>query len=222
MIYINYITNYKIIENIFNNFIKHTRNSNLYYSGNLKNHVDNEINKSLNEKIIIATQKIKKNLDKNFYTENDLNIWNICVTKNNFMFNYPFTLSNIIFIPKNIINSKDIVNTLIHEKIHIFQRYNINYWNNYILDNTPFKLCKMVLYDNEILNPDTLYEFNFIYSHNNQSYRGIILYDKNNIKEYWTLNNKITFDNNLPTYTHPYEVYAYKWADMINNDEYCK
>jgi len=56
--------------------------------------------------------------------------WVFCLTyNNNFEYEngFPHTRENIIFIPDKIIPNTvtiDLVNTLIHEKIHVYQRYN--------------------------------------------------------------------------------------------------
>lgn len=63
-----------------------------------------------------------------------INVWNICIC-DNVMFNLPFTIENFIYIPLNYLNKcfqnnnfTEFEKTLIHEKIHINQRANSNYW----------------------------------------------------------------------------------------------
>jgi hypothetical protein len=58
------------------------------------------------------------------------------------MWNLPFTLEDIIFIPISYIKSsysnnsyQNFTKTMFHERIHISQRLNINKWNNYIQNN---------------------------------------------------------------------------------------
>lgn len=64
--------------------------------------------------------------------------WNISVCEN-IMFNFPFTLSNIIYLPISYIelcsrtdDKKKFVNTLIHEKIHLGQRSKEHEWEKFI------------------------------------------------------------------------------------------
>lgn len=53
--------------------------------------------------------------------------WNFIITSGDIYENgYPHTRSNIIFLPRSLIYSDNLVSTLIHEKIHIYQRYNSN------------------------------------------------------------------------------------------------
>ena len=108
------------------------------------------------------------------------------------MFNYPFTLDDIIFIPIDYIltlykyessKTKTLINTLIHEKIHIAQRTNEFEWEQFIKQNnkwekilpnniefnlidTNIKLNRDLLEKEQIfiLNPDSTYNnFNYIW-----------------------------------------------------------
>ena len=140
----------------------------------------------------------------------NLNKWNICIC-DNIMFNYPFTLKNIIYLPLNYIkecfnfnHSKKLINTLIHEKIHLGQRENENLWYNFI-NNNEKKWIKINLHSNIyniieqitnnsnqknlddlnlknhyfISNPDTFHKnFKYIYLDNNKYYYGHYIYDK--------------------------------------------
>lgn len=121
------------------------------------------------------------------------NIWKISICKD-IMFNYPFTLDDVIFLPisyivseynlskNNLIKSKKIINTIIHEKIHISQRKNELLWESFIKlencrwkkilsDSKEFKIINSNTNNNIIisnieysfiLNPDTTYN-NFKY-----------------------------------------------------------
>lgn len=139
----------------------------------------------------------------------NINLWNITICKN-IMFNLPFTLDNIIFIPLDYIESEyeiskanktdkstKMINTLIHEKIHIAQRYNEKIWEKFITDNNyknngwikvfpnlnpefdiidkNLKYNKSILKDNErfISNPDTSYSgFKYIWYEDDKKYFG--------------------------------------------------
>lgn len=122
------------------------------------------------------------------------------------MWNLPFTLNDIIFIPINYIklsynnNSyRNFTKTIIHERIHISQRNNINVWNNYIknndidkwimisTDNILFNFIKNYnyyqLFNNiNIINPDSFYEdFIYLYKYNNELYYGLFILDNNQL-----------------------------------------
>lgn len=78
----------------------------------------------------------------------DINKWNISVCSN-MMFNYPFTLDQIIYLPIGYIQdcanknldpiqnsgSKDLTKTLVHEKLHVGQRNNPYLWENFISEH---------------------------------------------------------------------------------------
>lgn len=75
----------------------------------------------------------------------DRDTWKISICRD-IMFNYPFTLGDIIFFPisyiiseynlsnktNKSIKSKKLINTLIHEKIHTSQRKNEKIWEKFI------------------------------------------------------------------------------------------
>lgn len=176
---------------------------------------------------------------------NSYSQWNFCIF-NNIMFNCPFTLSNIIFIPLNYLissynNNKYIQfsNTLVHEKIHIFQRFNLTKWiniihlsfKNWILIkyNTPI-YNYLVNYDfkkNNIIrvfNPDVTYNFLYLYFIQHKYYYGFFhLNSSNNISILWfqlhTVYNNLTItisnNLNLPNQEHPFEMFAYRFADIL-------
>ena len=210
---INYITNIKLIQPLLKNFVNNKKN---YYYDNLNlqivQTIPTEVKIYNNECIIEATKKINKKLDAYFIDFKQLFIWNICFTKNNFMFNLPTTLGNIIFMPYSYMknaNKNTYIQTLIHEKIHIFQRFNLNKWIFYILKTTNFKLSKNIFIPNEIYNPDTFYDFTFVYNHNNENYKGFL---DENLKTKWlNINTQELYESDdMPKYEHPFEVLAYE------------
>jgi hypothetical protein len=224
MIKINYLTDINIIEPILNSYIndinkiynkKYSCEKNIFYD-DLNTQIETEISsnskKNIKKKIISATNKINNKMHKKLMDIKNLYIWNICITKNNFMFNCPTTLSNVIFIPYRIIALDNFETILIHEKIHVFQRFNFDKWNNYIIKNTNFILSPPVYIKNELYNPDTLYNFTYVYKINNKKIKGYL--DKElNVK--WMHNNKNFESDELPKYEHPYEVYAYEMSEFI-------
>lgn len=121
----------------------------------------------------------------------------------------PHTRENIIFLSKNVLkyNELDLTNTLIHEKIHIYQRYNSSIFDKIIinmglkeLDKNTYKYAKYIR-----SNPDT---------NNKIYYKGdnimVCLYrnDKPN-----SINDVV--HNNYAT-EHPYEKIAYEIAENFH------
>jgi hypothetical protein len=215
---INYITNINLIRPLLENFVKNKKN---YYYNDLNSQIVQDISNSLktynNNCVIEAIKKICNELDKYFIDFTQLFIWNICFTQHNFMFNFPTTLGNIIFMPLSYVNTANrdkYIKTLIHEKIHIFQRYNLNKWICYILKTTNFKLSKNIFIENEIYNPDTFYDFTFVYNLNNQNYKGFL--DKNCKVKWLNINTKELYkENDMPKHEHPFEILAYQDINKI-------
>tara|TARA_Y100000389_G_scaffold25231_1_gene21911 strand:+ start:7981 stop:8817 length:837 start_codon:yes stop_codon:yes gene_type:complete len=146
---------------------------------------------------------------------NDIAIidWNIALTTNYNNFEYeeglPHTRENIIFLSNKLIPntiSNSLINTLIHEKIHIYQRYNYDILENIInkmgYTKTSFKNIK------QRSNPDLN---NSIYiNKNNEKLSCLYKSDKpNGINDVTCLEN-----NNL--FEHPYELLAYTIANAFN------
>lgn len=177
----------------------------------------------------------------------NINIWNVSICTNIF-FNLPFTLKNIIYLPLDYIikcqnkiknfSTNDLVLTLIHEKIHLGQRINLNNWHKYIYENNPswIKLQPKPNFNNlkthtntntnliMVTNPDTWYEdftYAYVYIDPNTKLNyliwGSFFYNKQNKnieKKYFFINPK---NNNLTKQNvieleqeHPFEYYAYE------------
>jgi hypothetical protein len=147
------------------------------------------------------------------------------------MWDLPFTLEDVIFIPFQIIeqckqkfnnNNFNLIKTLIHEKIHVLQRGNVNAWINYIYimdknwikydDNTNlFKFLNSYDIDKLIefmivKNPDVIYNnFKYVYKYNNRLYYAILYLNKDNyIRTQWFLINEInnkTYDKQNVSFT---------------------
>ena len=148
----------------------------------------------------------KKNFSYQHLFGNIFN-WNISICQN-IMFDFPFTLSDVIYIPLNYIikcsKSNDkiaFITTLIHEKLHIGQRTNELVWEKFILEqdnkwikisntNNIFQLIENNIYQNPnnlinttneefISNPDTFYpNFKYVYLDNGKLYYGHYVYNK--------------------------------------------
>lgn len=169
--------------------------------------------------------------------------WNISIC-DNIMFNLPFTLSDIIYLPISYLKlcyfTKDttkFINTLIHEKIHLGQRVKELEWEKFINHNSKnwikiksndviFHLTEQFINnysDNNyclISNPDTFYSnFKYIYFDSNKYYYGQYVFNKKTQhieKKFFQLNNKkFELVANEFEQEHPYELYAYKIADEL-------
>jgi len=81
------------------------------------------------------------NIAKNFY-DNKLN-WVFACIDNNYEEGMPHTRMDIIFLSPNVINYNDelLTKTLIHESVHIFQRYNTEQMLIYLEKNN-FKISR--------------------------------------------------------------------------------
>lgn len=201
----------ELSEIIFNDFIKkHLYQTDIYLGLNYKINIDIiEYNFELYIFFIDCIEKsyelIKNSKPEYLELFGDINIWNFCIFQN-VMFNYPFTLDNIIYIPIQYIKdnwiNKDYNNlsrTIIHEKLHVGQRLNQNIWDQFILntDNRWIKINKSdekfiiiennikfnntsLINENEefISNPDTYYDdFKYLYSIGNELYWGNYVYN---------------------------------------------
>jgi hypothetical protein len=256
MIKIKYINDINNIINSFMNcintdikklYIKNHNNNYNYNNNVIDKLLDSEL-EFIKKNIFIVDKKMKK-LDAKLINLNEIiksNIWKICIYTDMF-FNFPFTLNDVIFMPysyiKNCVKSYDNTKfqiTMIHERIHILQRYNQKLWNEYIKNNTnwiifnnnDFKLNILsTLYNtNKIINPDTFYlDKIFFLNINNQLYYGELIKNNfnNNIKPLWyevkyKNNNKnenqlelYPTHNLISNYEHPYEELAYLLSNEL-------
>lgn len=245
------------INSIFNDFFKNMNqtnrriyigsDSNIDNSYNFNSHITNldldQIN-FLSTNIAYCDERIK-NLNEivgeklNNY---ELFQWKISIISNCF-FDLPFTMKDIIFIPYTYIDqssklaqsnhiNKKFSQTLIHEAIHIIQRYNQTKWNAYIIKNTqwiisPFNNLEQysLIYDKKIINPDTNYKYNFLFNDGKQKYFGSMYVNSNNIVNIlWckvvndgTKNLLYPVDYSINKYEHPYEELAYELAKKLIN-----
>jgi hypothetical protein len=120
-----------------------------------------------------------------------------CSIGDNYELGYPHTRNQIIILNYNNIYDKDLYKTLIHERIHIYQKLfpnDIHKFLNY------FGFKKIKKKDSQHLdNPDTnefIYKSNFIW-------------------ECRIVNNNLQYSNLSSEYEHPYEYMAYVIVDNI-------
>ena len=210
---ISFDNNSSQIINLFFSQINNDNIKNLYFKSNdysfeldlLETNISNnfEIYLWFIECIYIANQIINSKSNKYielFVTGKD--IWKISICKD-IMFDYPFTLEDVIFFPISYIvreynlsnkpiKSKKIINTLIHEKIHTVQRKNELLWEKFIKrDNNKWKKILSGTKEFNIINLNT--KNNLIIS--NIEYNFILNPDTtyNDFKYIWIENNGIKY-----------------------------
>jgi hypothetical protein len=189
------------------------------YARNVKN--INHYKKNINNNIYHLSKKEKKRLydlynkTNNILYKKYIDIANvnckIVITKNNVYENgLPHTRSNIIFMSNNILNQTDhkIIQTLIHEKIHIFQRYNP--YHKYIIDFLDNYGIKRFMKRNEYIKTYPLLR-------SNPDLDEWIYIDKFNTLSCSYKNNHPKFIDDVncnQLNEHPFEMMAY---DIVNN-----
>jgi hypothetical protein len=81
---------------------------------------------------IISNKTLNKHNLTSIISQTDFNIcekWNLIKIENTLEFGYPYTLGKFIFIPEKLIKDDNILTKiLVHEKLHIIQRYNKKYY----------------------------------------------------------------------------------------------
>lgn len=139
--------------------------------------------------------------------------WIYAITDNNkYEEGLPHTRMNIIFLSKNIFKNtdSDLTNTIIHEKIHIYQRFNSDLFNR-ILASMNYSIVDRNLVENNHLirsNPDVN---NYIYIDNNTKKYFICLYRNEKPS---SINDVIINNYSIE---HPYEMIAYDIANHHND-----
>ena len=90
-----------------------------------KLYLDSVMEFDKNEKIKLEKHTSELNaIFQKFKFANLLSLpWKFCKLKNDIEYGWPHTLANIIMLNANVLNSNDLLTTLIHEKIHVYQRY---------------------------------------------------------------------------------------------------
>jgi hypothetical protein len=160
----NELQNYLIkdIDNYYKNFSDKDfiarKVSNIeHYQNNIKLScidINNNIKKTLNNCINKANYKLKKYSCVGFDGPKCANIkWKIGVVKDKlYEEGYPHTRNDVIIIPLYLLNnSSQLVNTLIHEKIHVYQKLYPEDINEY-LQNNGFTKYKLRSEYNEMFN----------------------------------------------------------------------
>ena len=173
--------------------------------------------------------------------------WKFLISKNNLEMNMPFTIHDTIIIPETILNSlylkyirkqelsSSFINTLIHEKIHIVQRFNQKKFNKYYKsrytflagrykENLPETISKIHMNNPDSNNQIWTYKFNnelnyVLLKYNNHDTQSIGINIKNgNILDIDTpiLKKQLGFRTDTMLY-HPNEIFAYEVSKKIEN-----
>jgi hypothetical protein len=197
--------------------VRKVNSLNEYYNNIRKSCIDideNNIN-ILNSCIYKANNKLKKYKCIGFDGEKCSKIeWNIGLVKDTlYEEGYPHTRHNVIIIPTYLLNNKSqLINTLIHEKIHVYQKTYPEDIEKY-LESNGFKKYKL---RNEFNNSGVNTRANpdmdqWIYKNKN----GEIMSTKYNDNPKSIMDVKtIPIDNTK--FEHPFEFMAYNITNEIN------
>ena len=146
------------------------------------------------------TQQID-NIFKKFKFHNLLSLpWKFCKIHNNIEQGWPHTLLNVIILNKDTLQANNLITTLIHEKIHVYQRYFPIQTHILITEYWKFEIMDIVQNIEKIRNnPDINH---FVYGLKNKNFVAK-LYNKDNPSSLddSQLNNTLT--------EHPYELMAH-------------
>jgi hypothetical protein len=174
-----------------------------YYKDNLLEFSENEKNKI--KKIILKCDNKIKKYNSLFNIQ-----WKICKISNKIENGFPHTLNDIIFV-----SSIPDIKTLIHEKIHIYQRYNKEKTEE-LYNKYGFSKVNKIKDELRRYNPDL---DNYDYKYNNTIFYA--KFNSNNPKN--LLDYKIELLGNeislLYFNEHPNEIFAYMISDYIYNNK---
>lgn len=246
---------YKYILKLNLNQIKFKTNNNIltnnkkivykFYINNIKNFTNSD--KIILKKYIyiLENKYLKKyNIFKKFK-------WNFIKISNTLEKSMPFTLDKYIFISDNFINKlknnkmiKYYCTILLHEKIHILQRFNKKIFKSFYINKLKFYYYPFIIlnkyWKRKILsNPDGQ-DINWIYIYKKNFYLPLLIHNNNHIKEiiiqlyktkenYLVTSNKYKllnksfmkkiFNINNDLY-HPNEITANILSNLIINHKY--
>lgn len=139
------------------------------------------------------------------YFNNNQN-WTFALVSNTYEEGFPHTRANIIFLSPVILNlnNSELIKTLIHESVHIYQRYNKEAMNDYLYKKG-YSISRIK--DSRVrANPDL---DNYIYK--NRDGKELVAY-------YKTENPKGIGDIILIEGEHPFEVMAYEYGEAYSKN----
>ncbi len=210
-------------DNYFKNFsnvdfkVRNVNNINEYYQ-NIKlacYDINKTTEKFLNKCITIANEKLTNYKCVGFDGAKCANLeWKIGIIKEKFYEEgFPHTRHNLIILPFNSLNNKEnLVNTLIHEKIHVYQKMYPKDIEQYLQTNgfNKYKLRNSFTNINIRSNPDM---DDWIYK--NKDNEIMMAEYNNNPKSIMDVNIK---PNNSYQYEHPFEYMAYNITNNITSN----
>ena len=160
---------------------------------------------------------------------------NYAMSIDNLEMQMPYTLDNIIVLPKDFLSqinnkiNKNILEILIHEKLHIIQRLYQDKFNKFyksyysFLDNViQLENLPRIIKDKSMTNPDNNFDL-WLYKLNGKTYIPSLEITKNGLKEfayeYKNYSNKTLLKNIIKysntSQTHPNELFAYEVSEQI-------
>lgn len=172
--------------------------------------INNTFSQLLDKAIEIANNKIKKYKCEGFDGLKASNIqWTIgLIDGNEYEGGLPHTRNNIIILPTFIITKKSqLIKTLVHEKIHIYQKIFLNDLQKYLNKNGFTKYLLKNNFNNIRANPDL---DNWVYK--NKENQIMIAKYLNNCKTIFDIN---IYPINKYINEHPFEFMAYDLQDKI-------
>lgn len=157
-----------------------------------------EFNENQKEKIMVCCNEAVKFFNNNYN-------WTFALTDNTYEEGFPHTRRAIIFISPTIINynETELTKTLIHESIHIYQRFNHSIIQNYLNQNGYFISRKRDKSSLIRANPDL---DDYIYK-NKDGKELIAYYKSENPKGITDIQLSVVAEE------HPFEKMAYEIAD---------
>lgn len=178
----------------------------------------------------------------NYFKKN--NLGNIANTKTNYIMsldglekNLPFTLANVIVLNQKFITKlsntidKTILETIIHEKLHIIQRLKQDKFDKFYPSIYPFLFKTLRLEElpphlkiKHMTNPDNNFKI-WLYKIKNKVYLPLLEYDNGKLTEvaYLSLNlkQKVLLNHIMDgknAHSHPNEIFAYTTSTEILNN----
>ena len=211
-------------ENLLDNLLEDNDNYyKTFYKNDLKARNINNVNdyykkindsvtdadKDIKEKVILGITQANKflnNINYDYFDGKECNklLWKIGFVKNKlYESGLPHTRGDIIILSVEGVKYntlKKLINTLIHEKVHIYQKKFPEKMNNYISFYNFKKIKKRDEYDNIRANPDL---DNYIYQDSdNNTYKA--QYNKNVL----SVEDIVYYPKNNQMYEHPFEKMA--------------
>ena len=162
--------------------------------------------------------------------------WKFAISKNGLEMNMPFTLADYIILPEDFINrigstvDQSIATTLLHEKIHILQRYNQEHFTKFYISSSNMPSIKV--YYGEIPEKISMTHMNnpdsngiyYVYRFGGISYLPLLVYNGTIVERGY---NTIDFRENMDLYKlglyykkglyHPNEMIAYSLSHSLIN-----